>query len=261
MLKFGKDYETRFDVQQYLRQCFTDISPICCFLLRELHKLCAELKAGHRNLSVLDIGTGPIIAYSISVAPYASKIVLAEYANPNRAALTAWLENQKDAYDWMPCFKMIVTEMEGKDEMEVKRRVAMVREKIKAVVPCDITKDPPIPQEYMYQYDIVQSFLCLQAACQTKEECTAGIARMASLVKSGGKIILYFVEREEVEGKAFYLVGSEKFFTLPLSKDFVVKSIEDAGFCDVKLTTLQRDQIHDALPSLLLFFFVSATKE
>ena len=93
----------------------------------------------------MDIGTGPSIAYSISVAFYASKIIWAEYAVPNQAALTAWLENQKDAHDWMPYFKKIVTGMEGKDEMEVKRRVTMVREKVKAVVPCDITKDPPIP--------------------------------------------------------------------------------------------------------------------
>ena len=163
-LRFGEDYETSFDIQQYL-ECYTEFNPISCFPVRELHKLVAELKAAPKSLSVLDIGSGPTIAHSISVAPYASKIVLAEYAPQNRAALTAWLENQKDAYDWLPYFKTIVTELEGKEEVEVERRVTAVREKVEAVVPCDITKDPPIPQEYMCQYDIVQSFLCLQSAC------------------------------------------------------------------------------------------------
>ena len=258
-LRSGQDYETIFDVQQYL-QGYTDFSPIRCFPVRELHKLCAELKVAPASLSVLDIGTGPVIAYSISVAPYASKIVLAEYAAQNRAALTSWLENQKDAYDWLPYFKMIVNELEGKDEGEVERRVNMVREKVKAVVPCDITKDPLIPQEYMCQYDIVQSFLCLNA-CQTVEECIICITRMASLVKPGGKIILYFVEQEEVEGKCFYLVGSEMFFSLPLFKASVVKGIEDAGFCDIKLTTLPREQLDNPHPNINCFFLVSATKK
>ena len=90
------------------------------------------------------------------------------YATPNRAALTSWLENQKDAYDWLPYFEMIVSELEGVEEVEVERSVTAVREKVEAVVPCGITKDPTISQEYTCEYDNVQSFLCLQSACQTK---------------------------------------------------------------------------------------------
>ena len=84
---------------------------------------------------------------------------------------------------------------------------------------------------------------------------------MASLVKPGGKIILYFLEQEEKEGKCFYLVGSEMFFSLPLSKDSVVKSIEDAGFFDVQLTFLPRKQVNNPHPNLAFFFFLSATKK
>ena len=259
-LRFGQDYGKCFDVQQYL-QSYTNFSSSRYFPLEELHKLCADLNVGPKSLSVLDIGTGPCTAYLISIAPYASKIVLAEYAAPNRAALTAWLENQKHAYDWTPYFKKIVTEIEGKDEIEVQRRVTMVREKVKAVVPCDITISPPVPQEYMCQYDIVQSFLCLQSACQTKEECFAGIARMALLVKPGGKIILYFAELEEVKGKSFYPVGSQMFFSLPISKVTVVKCIEDAGFHDINLATLPREHVDNPVPNLICFYFVSATKD
>ena len=130
-LRFGKDFEKYFDVQQYLHERYTVFNPVRCFPLRELHKLCAELKAGPKNLSVLDIGSGPNIANFISVAPYTSKIVSAEYATPNRAALTAWLENQEDAFDWKPYFKMVVTEMEGKDEREVERRETLVEKRSK----------------------------------------------------------------------------------------------------------------------------------
>ena len=52
---------------------------------------------------------------------------------------------------------------------------------------------------------------------------------MASLVKPGGKIILYFLEQEEKEKKFFYLVGSVMFFSLPLSKDSVVRVLKMLG--------------------------------
>ena len=257
---FGKDYETHFDIQQFL-QSYDEFHSIRCFPLEELHKFCSELKAAPESLSVLDIGTGPCITHAISVGPYASKIVWAEYTASNRAALTAWLHNQKDAHDWMPWFKKIVIEMEGKEEMAVERRATMVREKVKAVVPCDITKDPPIPQEYMCQYDIVQSFLCLQASFRTREEFFAGMARVAELVKPGGKIILYFVERNEVDDKSSYTVGSATFYSLRLFPATAIKGIEDAGFRDAKLTTLPREKVDYPPPNLISYYMVFATKE
>ena len=139
---FGEDYEKLFDVQQYL-QSYTDLSPIRCFPLKDLHDLFTELKTAPESLSVVDIGTGPCIAYLISAAPYASKIVLAEYTASNRAALSAWLENQKDAYDWMPYFKKVVIDLEGKHGTEVERRVAMVREKVK--VSCHVISQKTHP--------------------------------------------------------------------------------------------------------------------
>ena len=106
-IRFGKDYETNFDIQWYLHT-YDEFLTIRRFPLEELYKLCLELNVTTESLSVLDIGTGPSIAQAISVAPYASKIVWAEYAASNRAALTAWLQNQEDAHDWMPLFKKIV---------------------------------------------------------------------------------------------------------------------------------------------------------
>ena len=223
-----------------------------------------ELKVSTESLSVLDVGTGPSIDQIISVAPYAYQIILAEYAASNRTELKAWLENEKSAHDWMPHFKKIITEVEGKDETEVEKRVAMVRKRVRAVVPCDITKDPPLPEEYLQQYDIVQSFLCLQAACETMEDCFAAIARMASLVKPGGKIVLYFIDQNEAEGmpgKSYYYVGSEIFFTLPISAASVVKALENAGLCDIMLTAKSADPLNQENFYYLGVYFVSAMKK
>ena len=83
---------------------------------------------------------------------------------------------------------------------------------------------------------------------------------MASLVKPGGKIILYSVERKILEGKSFYVVGSEVFFGLHISRANVVKGIEDAGFYDLRVKTLPREEVDNPHPNLVCFYLVSATK-
>ena len=65
-----------------------------------------------------------------------------------------------------------------------------------------------------------------------------------------------------MKGDSFYLVGSEMFFVLlPLSKITVVKWVKDAGFSDIKVTTLQQKQVENPVPNLTCFFFLSATKD
>ena len=83
---------------------------------------------------------------------------------------------------------------------------------------------------------------------------------MASLVKPGGKIILYFVEHKILEEESFYVVGSEMFCNLHISKANALKGIEDAGFYDLRVTTLPREEIDNPHPSLVCFYLVSATK-
>ena len=111
---------------------------------------------------------------------------------------------------------------------------------VKAVVHCDANHDPPIPQEYVGQYDIVTAFLSLTAACATREDYVAALVRLHALLKSGGKIVLYTTDRKEqvTPTPTSYTVGSQEFFELRLSKDFISKSLEQAGFCDIKVTVL-----------------------
>ena len=113
---------------------------------------------------------------------------------------------------------------------------------IKAVVHCDANRDPPIPQEYVGQYDIVTAFLCLIVACATSEDYVTALVRLHALLKSGGKIVVYTTDRKEqvTPTPTSYTVGSQEFFELRVSKDFISKSLEQAGFCDIKVTVLPR---------------------
>ena len=68
--------------------------------------------------------TGTVIAQTISAAPYAAEIVLSEYAEANRAALSQWLNNDPNAFDWTHSIKHIVVNLEGKSQ-EVQVRVGV----------------------------------------------------------------------------------------------------------------------------------------
>jgi len=181
---------------------FSDkIDPVQAFVMKQLHMFYQSYKSTETKLKILDIGTGPVISRAISAAPYASEIVLSEYVGASREALLPWLKNDPKAHNWMPSFKYVVVDLEGKSEEEVPIRAELVHKVVKAVVPCDVRSDPPIPSQYVDQYDIVTEFLCLPAACATKEEYIAALFQLCALVKPGGTILLCEFEGKEEEAQ------------------------------------------------------------
>ena len=259
---FGKDYHDKFDPQAYLQMYWPGNPPLFrLFVLKQLHTLYQSYKSTDEQLKILDIGTGPVIAYTISAAPYASEIILSEYTESNRKALLQWLKNDSKSHDWIPYFKHVVVDLEGKSEEEVPVRMELVRKVIKAVVPCDVNSDSPIPAEYVDKYNIVTAFLCLVCACATEEDYDAAVVRLHALLKPGGTIVLFSVERKPSTPTASsYPVGSHKFFDLHLSREFISKSLERAGFSDVNVMSLTDHGLQDQLPEIIAFNFYTARK-
>ena len=212
---FGQDYFDKFNPQEFLQMSYSANS-LCAFRLfglKQLHEFYQSYAPGGAKLKILDIGSGPTIAYAINAAPYAAEIVLSEYTEANRAALLQWLTKDPKAFDWTPVFKHVVVDLEGKSEEEVPIRAELVRKVIKAVVPCDINRDPPIPPQYVDQYDIVTDFMCLVSACATREDYVAALIRLRALLICGGRIILYTPEWKAAPFPARYPVGSHEFLT------------------------------------------------
>ena len=261
-LLFGEDYHDKFDTQAYLQADWPgDPLVFRLFLLKQLHILYQSQNSTEEQLKILDVGTGPVIAHTISAAPYASEIVLSEYTEANRKALLQWLKNDPNSYNWFPYFKHVVVDLEGKGEEEVPVRMELVRKVIKAVVPCDVNSDPPIPAEYVDEYDIVTSFLCLICACATEDDYVAALVRLCALLKPGGTIALYSIEwKPSAPTPASYPVGSQKFFDLLLSREFVSKSLEQAGFSDVNVLPLTDHGLQDQFPEISAFSFYTARK-
>ena len=175
-----------------------------------------------------------------------------------------WLNNDPNAFDWTHVLKHIVVDLEGKNEEEVPIWAELVRKIIKAVVPCDANRDPPIPMQYVDQYDIVTDFLCLVSACATTEDYTAALVRLHALLKPAGKIVLYTPEyKKKTLTPVSYPVGPHNFFDLPLSKDDIFKSLEQAGYCDVRRMAKTREDLgfpDDFEPEVVAFSFITASK-
>ena len=264
---FGQDYD-KFNPQDYLHTYYgvdtLGLHPIQLLTLKTLHDFYQSYESTEAKLKILDVGSGPVIAQTISAAPYAAEIVLSEYVEANRAALLQWLNNDPNAFDWTHIIKHVVVNLEGKSEEEVQERAELVRKVIKAVVHCDVNHDPPIPPSYVGQYDIVTAFLCLTAACTTSEDYMAALVRLHALLKSGGKVVLLNTDRREQDTptQTSYPVGSHEFFELRLSRDLISKSLEQAGFHDINVTVLPRPDLgpDEPIPDIVGFNFITASK-
>ena len=261
---FGKDYFDKFNPQDFLQTFYsaTNLSPIYRFKLNALHTFYQSYPPTAK-LRILDIGSGPVIANIISAASHAAEIVLSEYTEANRAALLQWLNNDPNAFDWTHILKYVVVDIEGKTEEEVPIQAELVRKVVKAVVPCDANQDPPIPSEYVDEYDIVTDFLCLVSACATTEDYAAALIRLHALLKPGGKIVLYTPEYGNTLTPVSYPVGPYQFFDLPLTRDFILKSLEQAGFSDVKRMAKTREELglsDNSIPDVVAFSFITASK-
>ena len=261
---FGQDYCDKFNPNDYLQNNYSvaNLGPLHLFKLNALHKF-YQCYSPTAKLRILDIGSGPSITSAISAAPYAAEIVLSEYTEANRSTLLQWLNNDPNAFNWTHVFKHVVVDLESKTEEEVPIRVELVCKVVKAVVPCNVNQDPPIPTEYMNQYDLVTDLLCLPAACATKEDYTAALVRLHALLKTGGKIVLYTPECREAPIPASYPVGPHNFFALRLSRDVMFKSLEHAGFHEVTTTAQTREELglpDDFETDIVALSFITASK-
>ena len=240
------------------------------FPLIQLHRFFGQkhlTSNGGEPLRVLDYGCGPVVAYDISAAGLNAEIVLAEYGTKCRSALNEWLNRSPTAWDWSPYIKYVVQNVEGKDETEATEREESLRKAIKAVVACDITKDPPIAEGHEGPYDVVMSMLCIENGCLTQEEYKAAVKRIATLVKRGGSLLLYSSVRnrgEHDQTPGYYYVGETKHIQVALPLKFVLKTLEENGFTVAKTNVLSEEasaMIHNPeVQDLETVAFITATK-
>eukprot|EP00058_Branchiostoma_floridae_P014611 XP_002600099.1 hypothetical protein BRAFLDRAFT_79643 [Branchiostoma floridae] len=110
--------------------------------------------------------------------------------------------------------------------------------------------------DYVQPFDVVVSCLCVDSACKTRVEYCACLGNMASLVKSGGGLILVGT----LNGGTMYTVGKEIFYNVPdIDEDFLRDSLEKAGFENVEIEP-QSSNLDVNLANTPAFYYLTAEK-
>ena len=222
-------YDDNFDVSTYVNDYIVD-SEIFKFSLVCLNESFSAIDSGENGLTVLDYGCGPNLANHISAASKATEIVLADYCKPNRDFTKKWLAADPSAHDWSFYFKHVVETLEGKSHQESIERQKVLRDKVKAVVACDITKDQFIEEGYEGPYDVVISLLCLSNAATNNDEHISHLKKLTSLVKMNGTLLYSDITAESPKW-AHYKFRNKKFDAFGI-KD-IVSMLRMEDFSDI----------------------------
>ena len=166
---------------------------------------------GPKTAKMLEFGCGPVISNLISAAQYVQKIVLAAYLESERKELALWKNGTEDAHDWSPFFKYVVGDLESNPgESAWREREVLLRSRV-TLTSCDITQEHPIgiESESEAPFSVICTSLCFTAACNTYDDYKQGVKKLGKLVKPGGYIVMFDVERS-----TFYRVGERKWHGL-----------------------------------------------
>ena len=114
-----------------------------------------------------------------------------------------------------------------KEKLErVLSRANELKQKIKSVVPCDVTKTPIVQldtEDVAKPFDVVTSSFCLSACVSSEVHYKNTVAELCKLLKPNGYLFtLGFL------GQTFYPVGEEKFSTFPLTEKMVKEAMNEA---------------------------------
>uniref|UniRef100_A0A8C3J6E0 Nicotinamide N-methyltransferase n=1 Tax=Calidris pygmaea TaxID=425635 RepID=A0A8C3J6E0_9CHAR len=204
-------YQRSFDPGEYLREFYTlsnSQGQPNTFLMQNLKSLWKMFSLeGLRGETLIDVGCGPTIYQILSACEHFQEIIALDYTDQNR---------------WFP------TTLEKWAEKEEK-----LRQKVRQVLKCDVTKANPTDPVSLPPADCVVSTLCLEAACKDLATFRGALRNVGTLLKPGGHLVMVTVLRE-----TYYAFNNVVFSCLRLEKDEVEEAVEGAGF-EVRFSEVQ----------------------
>ncbi|CAH1265136.1 NNMT [Branchiostoma lanceolatum] len=214
-----------------------------------------SFKSGQfKGRRLLDVGTGPNIISVLSASKYFPDITCSDYLQNCREELQLWLRDDPGAFDFVS-YLQYLSAMEG-DSTTPEDIASRLRSAVKAVLPCDVTQPNPLAPQSLEPFDVVVSSLCVDSACKTREEYCACLGNVASLVKSGGDLILIGT----VNGGNMYTVGTEIFYNVPdIDVDFLRDSLMKFGFGNIEIK-LQSSNLDVKVANTPAFYYLTAEK-
>ncbi|CAH1265134.1 INMT [Branchiostoma lanceolatum] len=252
----GEDYVRYFQPRDYLNTYFSGFQgkdekdDFGHWMMKGHHEIFQPGQLTGQRL--LDIGTGPNIMSLLSASKYFPEITCSDYLQSCREELQQWLHDDPGAFDWSPHLQY-TSALEG-DSTTPEDIASRLRSAVKAVLPCDVFQPNPLAPLSLEPFDVVVSSLCLDSACKTREEYCACLGNMASLVKSGGGLILI-----GTLDCTIYTVGKELFYNVTVEDDFLRDSLTKFGLANIEIKKFASN-LDVKVCDLSAFYYLTAKK-
>lgn len=130
------------------------------------------------------------------------------------------------AHDWTQYIKYVVTQLEGSatDDDSIEKRAQNIRNRIQHIVSCNIRSENFI--DASSHYDFIHTNLCLEIACETKNEFNRCISKLGTLLTPGGFLVCL-----TAKGGAWYTCAGagKKLFQLKMEEEDILKAFEESA--------------------------------
>uniref|UniRef100_A0A915IJ54 Uncharacterized protein n=1 Tax=Romanomermis culicivorax TaxID=13658 RepID=A0A915IJ54_ROMCU len=219
------EYKQNFDASSYLREFYSkyDNDPAMHVVLTLLPNVVRRLPVGGR---LLDVGSGPTVHVAMCFRKTAQNIYLSDYSDDSRKELFHWLLSYRywpaEKFDWSSITKFIA-EREGESD-KWDRIENETRKKIKGILPCNVLKPHVIPIKNK-KFDIVTTFFCLEAACNTVQEYRTAVKNVTSLIEPGGNFVMGGLLQQ-----SWYKTGGKCYKCLYLTEEILIDVLKQ---CDI----------------------------
>ncbi|XP_056400772.1 nicotinamide N-methyltransferase-like isoform X3 [Hyla sarda] len=251
------EYEEKFDPRLYLETYFHLGSGSLAddFLRFVLENFNNTFKSGAvKGCKLIDIGTAPSIYQLLSACETFDDITVTWHTKRELQELQKWLNNEPDAFDWSSIIKH-VCEIEG-NRMGQKEKEEKLREKIKQVLMCDVSKNNPLAPHEVPGADCLTTTVCLEAACRSYDSYATALKNLSHLLKPKGTLLM-----AGDLGANYYEVGSNKVFSLPVNEKFLKKAISESGYEIIQLVSFGKPEDAEfGTSDYEGFYFVHAQK-
>ncbi|XP_021562012.1 nicotinamide N-methyltransferase isoform X2 [Carlito syrichta] len=199
---------------------------------------------------LIDIGSGPTIYQLLSACESFKEIVATDYTDQNLQELEKWLKKEPEAFDWSPVVTY-VCDLEG-NRVKGPEKEEKLRQAVKQVLKCDVTQSQPLGAISLPPADCLLSTLCLDAACPDLPTYRMALRNLSNLLKPGGFLVVVDALKSN-----YYMVGEQRFSSLPLGQEAVKAAVKEAGYVIEQFEVISQSYSSNMANNEGLFFLVA----
>ena len=217
-------------------------------------------KWDNKTARLLEFSGGASLIGVMCAVPYVDQIIFSAHTEQERKEIELWKFEKEGAHNWSDLFKFAVNLAVDRPEnvpeddktTEWRDRETLLRQRIAAIIGCDILQDYPLSTK-QDPFDIISTNYCLECTSQTYSEYKVAIKKLVSLLKPGGFLTMF-----ADECGTFYMVGEKRWHSLYLTMEQGKEALVDAGMTVLVAERMEMDRVQNFDHKAT--FFVAAQK-